>query len=414
MEIHPFAEFKAYELERLNETLRLARAKSRFYARRLPDMDRLPLKSAEEITRLPFTEEKDLAEGIEDFICVSAHEISRIVSLFSSGSTGQPKRICFTADDLARTVEYFASGMRQMASPGDRVMICMPGGSDYGVAHLLGTALESFGARPAKYGAITDPGDAADFVASEKPDCIVGIPVQILALAEYYGRHYGGNSPKAILLSADYAAESLKRRIRRIFGCPVFNHYGSTEMGYGGALECRPGSGLHVRDKDLFFEIVDPSNGQPVRPGEEGEIVFTTLTRRGMPLIRYKTGDFAHFLDGPCGCGRISRRISPPVRKNESEEVSKVKIPPLSLLDEMMFSRPEILDYSAAFAPGNPGSARLLLTVWTHSEDYGIDFGSIREKIANIVPGVEIDIARANHTDVPPGLRGKRILRIEK
>jgi phenylacetate-coenzyme A ligase PaaK-like adenylate-forming protein len=406
-------EIQAYQLERLNETLRLAREKSRFYARRLRGTGEPRLKSVEEITLLPFTEEKDLSRGIDDFMCVPGREISRVVSLFSSGSTGRPKRICFTTDDIGLTVEYFASGMRRVTGPGGRVMICMSGGSDYGVARLLSDALETFGARPVIYGTVSNPRGAADFMAAEKPDCIVGIPAQVLALAECYGRFYGGKTLTSILLSADYAAESLKQRIRRIFGCPVFNHYGSTEMGYGGALECRPGNGLHVREKDLLFEIMDSSSGQPAPPGEEGEIVFTTLTRRGMPLMRYRTGDFSRFIPAPCDCGQTSRRIAPPVRKNENATILQEKELSLPLLDEMLFARPEILDYSAALTATNTGPARLRLTIWTRAED-DIDLGSIRYAVAEAAPETEIDIERANPAEKYPGLRGKRILMIEK
>jgi phenylacetate-CoA ligase len=75
-------------------------------------------------------------------------------------------------------------------------------------------------------------------------------------------------------------------------------------------VECAARQGYHWREADLYFEIVDPVTGQPLPDGEAGEIVFTTLTRQGMPLIRYRTGDISRFLPGPCACGAVLRRLA--------------------------------------------------------------------------------------------------------
>ena len=92
------------------------------------------------------------------------------------------------------------------------------------------------------------------------------------------------------------------------FDCPVFRHFGMAETGYGAAVECERHRGLHIREADLLFEIVDET-GKKLPDGEWGEVVVTTLTRRGMPLIRYKTGDLGRFLPGLCGCGSVLKRI---------------------------------------------------------------------------------------------------------
>ena len=71
----------------------------------------------------------------------------------------------------------------------------------------------------------------------------------------------------------------------------------------------RPRQGYHLRETDLYVEIVDPETGNPVLDGEPGEVVFTTLTRRGMPLIRYPTGDVSRFLPDPCPCGTVLKTL---------------------------------------------------------------------------------------------------------
>ncbi len=92
-------------------------------------------------------------------------------------------------------------------------------------------------------------------------------------------------------------------------GCEVFAHSGLTETGFGGGVECGAHQGYHLREADLFVEIVDPGTGRPLPDGEPGEIVVSTLCRLAMPLIRYRTGDLGHLLPGPCVCGSPFRRL---------------------------------------------------------------------------------------------------------
>ena len=113
-----------------------------------------------------------------------------------------------------------------------------------------------------------------------------------------------------MLLSADNVPDAISNELRRIWGCEVFTHYGMTEMGFGGGVECEARNGYHLREADLYIEIVDPETGRSVSQGDPGEVVFTTLTRRGMPLIRYRTGDVSRFVPGPCPCGTVLKTLA--------------------------------------------------------------------------------------------------------
>jgi hypothetical protein len=331
--------------------------------------------------------------------------------------------------------------MSQMTGPGKRTMICMPGKSEYGVAHLLSMGIGAFGGLPEVYGTVSDPEDAARFMVELRPRCIVGIPVQILSLAECYRRKYKGNDREndieAVLLSADYAAESLKARIAKNFRCKVLNHYGSTEMGYGGALECGHFGGLHVRAPDLCFEIIDPKSGRAAAPGEEGEIVFTTLTRRGMPLIRYRTGDFARFLPGPCACGQVTPRFTRPWRKkggllgsDEKDEKTERTVS-MPELDEILFSDQRVLDWSASVSLCGTEGRRdgefheellhvkclhMNLKIWSvpgDRLDTGAIEGRILEKVTRTLPyPVKIDVTIAPQGEKSPGVLGKRVFHL--
>jgi phenylacetate-coenzyme A ligase PaaK-like adenylate-forming protein len=114
---------------------------------------------------------------------------------------------------------------------------------------------------------------------------------------------------RTILLSAQYISDEEKAIIERTWNCTVYEHYGMTEMGLGGAMACEARVGYHPREADLLCEIIDPETGKVLPEGEYGEIVFTTLTRRAMPLIRYRTGDFSRWLPYSCTCGSVLKRI---------------------------------------------------------------------------------------------------------
>jgi phenylacetate-coenzyme A ligase PaaK-like adenylate-forming protein len=114
---------------------------------------------------------------------------------------------------------------------------------------------------------------------------------------------------RSLLLSAEYVPDAGRLSIERAWHCEVAEHYGMTEMGLGGAMACETRIGYHPREADLFFEIIDPETGHPAQHGAYGEVVFTTLTRRAMPLIRYRTGDFSRWIPGSCPCGSILKRL---------------------------------------------------------------------------------------------------------
>lgn len=296
------------QLRRLRETIVHARRHSPFYRQQLEDCG--DPASLADLARFPFTFPADIQEDNLRFLCVSRGEVERVITLPSSGTTALSKRIHFTSDDLELTVDFFQYGMSTLVEPGDRVLILMPGELPGSVGDLLVKGL----ARMDIEGIVRWPvGDAEEVlagIAARRISSLVGLPGQVLALV----RHPAAimlppGRIRSILLSADYVPDAVVREIGRVWGCPVFNHYGMTEMGLGGGVDCRSLSGYHLREADLYFEIVDPVDGTPLPEGESGEVVFTTLTRRGMPLIRYRTGDLAAFLPGPCPCGSVLRRL---------------------------------------------------------------------------------------------------------
>jgi phenylacetate-CoA ligase len=152
--------------------------------------------------------------------------------------------------------------------------------------------------------------DAVSAILRHDIDTVAGVPVQVRSVLEHedvasipYGKI------KSTVITSDRVHPVLAGQLERKWGCRVFYHYGTTETGLAGGVECQAREGYHLRETDLYFEVVDPSSGKSLPPGEPGEIVFTTLTRKGMPLIRYRTGDLSQFLPEPCRCGSELRRL---------------------------------------------------------------------------------------------------------
>lgn len=343
------AALEAYQLERLNATLALARGKAPFYRRTLAGSPER-LGSLEEIAALPFTTAEDLRGCGAEMVCTSQAEIERIVTLDTSGTTGEPKRLYFTRPDQELTIDFFQHGMSTFTRPGDRVMILLPYERPGSVGDLLAEGLRRLGAEPVPYGPVRDPAHALAQMRRCGAGVLVGAPAHLLALARFDARAGPpGPGPDRVLLSTDHVPGAVVSALESAWGCAVYNHYGLTESGLGGGVDCQVRRGYHLREADLLFEIVDPHSGRPLPEGEWGEIMFTTLTRTGMSLIRYRTGDRGRFLPGPCPCGtrlktleHVRSRFSGMVQLGPAGSIS------MADLDEALFPLPAVLNFSAA------------------------------------------------------------------
>ena len=357
---------ESYQLEKLTATIHFAAANSPFYRKHLRRNPAAGLRTLADLTGLPFTDAADLRRYGSQMVCVSQSWINRVVTLDTSGTVGDPKRLWFTAEDQNLTVDFFQAGMTTLTKPGDRVLILLPGRRPGSVGALLAQALTGMGMTPLIYEWSGNLADAASFLQYERVDSVVGSPIQVLAVARYLAERGGAfRCPRTVLLSTDYAPRSLIREVERICNCRVFDHYGMTEMGLGGGVECEAHAGYHMRETDLFFEIVDPQTGEQVPDGCEGEVVFSTLTRRGMPLIRYRTGDLSRFLPEPCGCGSVLKRLD----RLGGRLDSILRLPMAAELRvgeiaEAVFAVPGVLDYAVTALP-EKDRLTLEVTVWS-------------------------------------------------
>lgn len=303
----------AWQLAELRRTLAWAREHSPFHAARLAGLNLESLGSPADVktalARLPRMTASDLsAPGL---LGVSQDAVARVVSLNTSGTSGAPKRLYFSEADLARTLDFFTVGMGTLCAAGDAVLVLLPGRRQWGVADLLASALPEIKARAVLPQENWVPADFPALLAGASAGCLVAAPGQLSALLEHGEASLAARRRlRTVLSSGEPLAPELRARIEADWGCEVFDHWGMTETGYGGGVECAAHKGYHLREADLLVEVAHPLTGAPLGDGQTGEILVTTLGPRALPLVRYHTGDAASLLPGPCPCGSPLRRLN--------------------------------------------------------------------------------------------------------
>jgi phenylacetate-CoA ligase len=299
----------ARQLEHLRETVAWAIARVPFHAARLAAAR---LRSLDDLSALPFTRKTDLrAHYPFGLFAVSPAELARVHA--SSGTKGKPTVVGYTAGDLDVWREVMA---RVMTAAGGRRGDLLHVAFGYGL-FTGGLGFHDGGERIGMTVVPASSGNTARhhlLLQDFHPAAICGTPSFVLHIAESL-REQGGDPTALGLRYGMYGAEpwteGLRGALERALGCPAYDIYGLSEIvGPGVAGECEARAGLHVCDDHFLPEIIDPATGAVLPPGQEGELVLTTLTKRAIPMIRYRTGDITTLDPEPCACGRTSARIA--------------------------------------------------------------------------------------------------------
>ncbi len=320
---------EALQLRRLNELLAKEKRRGGFYSD-LPES----IASLNGLKSLPFTTSEQLVRFGNGMLLVSQSEVSRIITDSTSGTTGEAKRVYYTEGDCGHTVGFFAAGLSELVFAGDTVLIAMPFSGSFGLGELIAAAIEKLGARPLKTGIGKTFGELRRTMAEHRPNVFVGMPVPLLSVLRYLGK----GSLRRALISGDACPKSAVQETERILGSKLFPHYGSREMGLGGAVTCPAHEGMHIRENHVIAEIIGTS-GQALPDGEFGELCITTIGMEAQPLIRYKTGDTARILKKDCPCGGVTRRLC---------GVERIYEDSLTSLDDALFALPCLVDYRAS------------------------------------------------------------------
>lgn len=307
-------ELKKLQEERLRQTI-LRAAKTPFYRKRFAQLKLDPekLRTVKDLQYIPFTTKEDLRQGFPfDFLAVPLEEVVRLHS--SSGTTGTPTVIYHTAQDLERWANQVA---RCLYMVGMRKTDIFQNMMSYGL--FTGGLGMHYGAE--KLGAMTIPIGAGNskrqiwFLQFFKTTAVHILPSYALLLAQLIKSE--GLDPKKdlnlriMLIGAEPHSEETRRRIEELYGAKAYNSYGLSEMnGPGVAFECPYQNGMHLWEDYYIMEVVNPETGEPCQEGEVGELVLTTIYRDATPILRYRTRDLTAFIDEPCPCGRLHRRIT--------------------------------------------------------------------------------------------------------
>jgi len=309
IETMPRSKIKELQLKRLKETVGLVYDKVPFYKKKFKELKITPadIKTLDDIRRLPFTTKNDLrdnapfgmmATSLDD--CIELHA--------SSGTTGIPITVCYTPGDIEVWSEVMA---RCLSMSGLTKKDVFQNPIPYGT--FTGAFGFHYGAQ--KIGALVIPSGQGEserqlkLIEYYNTTFISGVASYAMRLSQV-ASEIGIDLKKLKVRNGLFGAEmftpGLKKRIMDAWNMDVHDIYGLTEMcGPGVSTDCDQHDGLHLWEDHFLVECLDPVSLEPVGLEEEGEIVLTTLTKQGMPLLRYRTRDLAKLYDQKtCECGR--------------------------------------------------------------------------------------------------------------
>ncbi|MCX5207176.1 phenylacetate--CoA ligase [Streptomyces sp. NBC_00237] len=308
-------ELEVLQLERLRSTLRHAYANVPHYRAAFETAGLKPedCRSLADLARFPFTTKADLRENYPfGMFAVPQDEIRRLHA--SSGTTGRPTVVGYTENDLSMWADMVARSIRAAGGrPGHKVHVAygyglFTGGlgAHYGAERLGCTVIPASGGMTARQ---------VQLIQDFEPEIIMLTPSYMLTLLDEFERQ--GVDPRSTSLKvgifgAEPWTQEMRREIEERFAIDAVDIYGLSEViGPGVAQECvETKDGLHIWEDHFYPEVVDPITGEVLPEGSEGELVFTSLTKEAMPVIRYRTRDLTRLLPGTARTFRRMEKIT--------------------------------------------------------------------------------------------------------
>ena len=313
METLTRSEIEALQLKRLKATVQRC-MNSPFYKKRFEEagITADDIQTLDDLRRIPFTTKQDLRDNYPfGAASMPASECVRLHS--SSGTTGHPVVILHSKRDLEQWANAVA---RCMWMVGCRPEDVFQNTSGYGM--FTGGLGFQYGAE--HMGMLTVPAAAGNtrrqikFFTDFGTTCVHAIPSYASRIYEVMQQL--GIDPrrdtklKTFFIGAEPHTDEQRKRIENLLGIKAYNSFGMTEMmGPGVAFECKEQNGMHIWEDYFIVEIVDPETLEPVKDGDMGELVLTTINREAMPLLRYRTRDLTRIIPGDCPCGRRHKRM---------------------------------------------------------------------------------------------------------
>jgi phenylacetate-CoA ligase len=337
-------ELRALQLKRLKATLQHAYANSPAYRRKFEQAGVHPqdLQDLGDLRRFPFTTKQDLRDGYPfGMFAVPREQCVRLHA--SSGTTGKPTVVGYTKNDIDTWSHVMARSIRAAgARPGDLVHV------SYGYGLFTGGLGAHYGAERLGLTVVPFGGGQTErqvqLINDFRPDIIMVTPSYMLAIADEFERQ--GLDPRASSLrlgifGAEPWTNDMRAAIEQRMGMDAVDIYGLSEViGPGVANECvETKDGPTIWEDHFYPEIVNPETGEPVADGELGELVFTSLTKEALPIIRYRTRDLTRLLPGTARTMRRMEKITG--RSDDMMIVRGVNVFPTQI-EELILKRPEL------------------------------------------------------------------------
>lgn len=309
------SEMDTLQLSRLQETVERVYQNVEFYKKKFDELHLKPndIKSIEDIKKLPFTVKSDLRDHYPyGLFATPMEDIIRLHA--SSGTSGKPTVVAYTENDIDNWAEIVA---RSITAAGGSQNEVMHNAYGYGL-FTGGLGLHDGGE---KLGITTVPVSGGNtnrqilLLEDLKPQVICSTPSYALHIAEVMeeqGKDPRKTNLKYGIFGSEPWSEEMRNTLEEKFDIKAVDIYGLSEVvGPGVAIECHEEQdGLHIQEDHFFVEVIDPDTLETVPDGEEGELVFTSLTKEAFPVIRYRTGDIATITRKKCNCGRTTVRMS--------------------------------------------------------------------------------------------------------
>lgn len=412
------------QVKKLRENIRHA-CNSPFYAKRFSDAGISPesIRIPDDIQKIPFLYKDDLRSCYP--YALACVEKDRFVRMHcSSGTTGSPVAICYTKRDIEKWADLMA---RSMFATGMRSSDIFQNMSGYGL--FTGGLGIHYGSE--RLGMMTIPAGAGNTRRQIK--LINDFGVTAVHILPSYAMHVAeqvrvmGADPRKLpikraLVGAEPYTEETRRRIEEMLDIKVFNNFGMSEMnGPGVGVECEAQSGMHIWEDAYILEIVDPETGTLMPDGEIGELTLTTLTREGMPVLRYRTHDLTRIIPGECPCGRKHRRIDRILGRSDDMFILKgVNIYPMQI-EQVLMSYPEVGQNYLIQLESDGQRDTMRVKVEIREENFVEDMRVLRalqERIARrlfdeILVTPIVDLVQANSLPQSDG-KAKRVLDLRK
>jgi len=340
----PLADLRKLQLQRLQWSLQHAYDHVPHYRKKFDDAGVTPAQcnSLADLAKFPFTTKADLRENYPfGMFAVPMEKVVRIHA--SSGTTGKPTVVGYTAKDIDTWTQVMARSIRAAgARPGNKVHVA------YGYGLFTGGLGAHYGAERLGLAVIPLGGGMTErqvqLIQDFKPEIIMVTPSYMLAIADEMERQ--GIDPKSCSLKigifgAEPWTNEMRKSIEERLALDAIDIYGLSEvMGPGVAQECiETKDGLTVWEDHFLPEIVDPESGKPLPEGEKGELVFTSLTKEALPVIRYRTRDLTRLLPGTARTMRRMEKITG--RSDDMLIIRGVNVFP-SQIEEMILKQPEL------------------------------------------------------------------------